>query len=33
MNDNFSHRVKNVINTGKQEAIRLKDSIVGTEDL
>ena len=33
MNDNFSHRVKNVINTGKQEAIRLKHSIVGTEHL
>lgn len=33
MNDNFSPRVKNVVNTGKLEAIRLKHSAVGTEHL
>ena len=31
MNDNFSPRVKNVVNTGKLEAIRMKHSVVGTE--
>lgn len=33
MNDNFSPRVKNVVNSGKLEAIRLKHSAVGTEHL
>ena len=33
MNDNFSPRVKNVVNTGKLEAIRMKHSVVGTEHL
>ena len=33
MNDNFSPRVKNVVNNGKLEAIRLKHSAVGTEHL
>ncbi len=33
MNDNYSPGVKNVINSGKQEAIRLKHSTVGTEHL
>ena len=33
MNDNFSPRVKNVVNSGKLEAIRLRHSAVGTEHL
>ena len=33
MNDNFSPRVKYVVNSGKHEAIRLKHSAVGTEHL
>ncbi|MDO4880455.1 MAG: ATP-dependent Clp protease ATP-binding subunit [Capnocytophaga sp.] len=33
MNDNYSPGVKNVINSGKDEAIRLKHGTVGTEHL